>query len=102
MKRLTTILGVILLLALTTGCRRSQADRYARYMEDVSDTTFEYIMPKADSLDANGNAIAKAKKGGGWADDDGLVAIPDIPQERPVNMSASDYEAMREYAGKGE
>ena len=33
--------------------------------------------------------------------DDALLEIPDIPQERPVNMRANDYELDKEISGKG-
>lgn len=99
MKKLICLLGFLLLLSLTIGCRRSQADRYQRYVEDVSDSTFEYITPKEDSVNADGESVNN--EDADWADDDGLVAIPDIPKERSVNMNANDYDAMKEFSGRG-
>lgn len=95
MKQLTTFLGALLLLAVLAGCRRSQADRYQRYMEEVADSTFEYITPPEDSVDIDAD-VEKSS----WADDDGLVAVPDIPKERKVNMRASDYDVMKEMGGQ--
>ena len=34
------------------------------------------------------------------ADDDGLVAIPDIPDDRGVDMAANDYELKKMMMGK--
>ncbi len=99
MKQLTTLFGALLLLAVLTGCKRSQADRYQRYMEEVADSTFEYITPPEDSVDIDAEADADVEKGS-WADDDGLVAVPDIPKERKVNMRASDYDVMKEMGGQ--
>lgn len=86
----------------TYSCRPNQAERYQRYLEDISDTTFEYVTPKADSLNADGEPIVpEGQAKGDWADDDGLVAVPDIPKERHVNMNASNHEVERVMKGKG-
>lgn len=93
-------MGAALLITLMAGCRLSQEDRYQRYVEDVADSTFEYITPPADSVSLEEDLDAEVEKGA-WADDDGLVAVPDIPKERKVDMSASNYDAIREMTGKG-
>ena len=100
MKQLPCYLGALLLLALAGGCRPGQADRYQRYMEEVADTTFEYITPAQDSIDADGESVKNKGEEAGWADDDGLVAVPEIPQERRVNMGADDYELKKVMSGK--
>ena len=95
-------LFVGMLVMTVFSCRPNQAERYQRYMEDVADSTFEYITPKEDSLNADGELIVPEEEvGGGWADDDGLVAVPDIPKERHVNMNASNHEVERVMKGKG-
>ena len=95
-------LFVGMLVMTVFSCRPNQAERYQRYLEDVTDTTFEYITPKEDSLNADGEVIVPEEEvGGGWADDDGLVAVPDIPKERRVNMNASNREVERVMTGKG-
>jgi hypothetical protein len=90
-----------MLVMATYSCRPNQAERYQRYLEDMADSTFEYVTPKADSLNADGEPIVpEGEVGGGWANDDGLVAVPDIPKERRVNMSASERDLERVMSGK--
>ena len=98
MKRLTYTMMAFLLLMVLASCRQSQADRYQRYLEEKNDTTFEFIEQPADSV-VEAEAEASAE-GAGWADDDGLVAVPDIPKERSVNMNADDYETKKVMSGK--
>lgn len=98
MKRLTYTMMAFLLLTVLSGCRQSQADRYQRYLEEKNDTTFEFIEQPADSV-VEAEAEASAD-GGDWADDDGLIAVPDIPKERAVNMNADDYETKKVMSGK--
>jgi hypothetical protein len=99
MKKLTTFFGALLLLTLMVGCHRSQADRYQRYLEEVndSDSNFEYITPRADSVNIDEEVDADVKKGD-WADDDGLVAVPDIPKERKIQRTGGNYDPMKEFA----
>jgi hypothetical protein len=87
-----------LLLMVLASCRQSQADRYQRYLEEKNDTTFEFIEQPADSV-VEAEAEASAE-GAGWADDDGLVAVPDIPKERAINMNADDYETKKVMTGR--
>lgn len=95
-------LFVGMLVMTVYSCHQNPAERYQRYLEDIADTTFEYITPKEDSLNADGELIVSEEEvGGGWADDDGLVAVPDIPKERRVNMNANNYEVERVMNGKG-
>ena len=101
MKKLI-FLFVGMLVMTVFSCRPNQAERYQRYLEDVADTTFEYITPKKDSLNADGEPIVPEEEvGGGWADDDGLVTVPDIPKERRVNKNANNYDVERVMKGKG-
>lgn len=98
MKRLTYTMMAFLLLMVLSSCRQSQADRYQRYLEEKNDTTFEFIEQPADSV-VEAEAEASAE-GAGWADDDGLVAVPDIPKERAINMNADDYETKKVMTGR--
>ncbi len=98
MKRLTYMMMALLLMGLI-GCKRSQADRYQRYLEEKDDTTFEYIPEKTDSVAVADPAETRSDVGD-YADDDGIVAIPDIPGERPVDMSADDYEVKKAMSGR--
>jgi hypothetical protein len=95
MKRLTYTMMVFLLLSVLSGCRQSQADKYQRYLEERNDTTFEYIEQSRDSVIDEDAAAVEA-----ITDDDGLVAVPDIPKERAVNMHADDYETKKLMSGK--
>ena len=98
MKRLTYTMMAFLLLMVLASCRQSQADRSQRYLEEKNDTTFEFIEQPADSV-VEAEAEASAE-GAGWADDDGLVAVPDIPKERAINMNADDYETKKVMTGR--
>lgn len=98
MKRLTYTMMAFLLLMVLASCRQSQADRYQRYLEEKNDTIFEFIEQPADSV-VEAEAEASAE-GAGWADDDGLVAVPDIPKERAINMNADDYETKKVMTGR--
>lgn len=101
MKRLTYTMLAFLLLTVLFSCRQSQADRYQRYLEEKDDTTFEYIQEPADSVvEAEGSESEARNEDADWADDDGLVAVPDIPQERAVRMNADDYEVKKAMSGK--
>ena len=95
-------LFVGMLIMTVYSCHQNPSERYQRYLEDVADTTFEYITPKEDSLNADGELIVPEEEvGGGWADDDGLVAVPDIPKERRVIKNSNNYDVERVMKGKG-
>ena len=88
-----------MLVMATYSCRPNQAERYQRYLEEVNDSNsnFEYITPHADSVKINEDEETIVEKGD-WADDDGLVSVPDIPKERKVNMTGGNYDPMKEFA----
>ena len=88
-----------MLVMATYSCRPNQAERYQRYLEEVNDSNsnFEYITPHADSVKINEDEETIVEKGD-WADDDGLVAVPDIPKERKVNMTGGNYDPMKEFS----
>ena len=95
MKQLTYVFLAMLLLSLF-GCRRNRADsQYERYLEDTA--KIEFITPPEDSVVLE-DAMDEA-----WMEDDGeLITIPDIPQERSVNMGASDYELNKIMSGRAD
>lgn len=85
-----------LLLTASVGCKQTAEDRYNRYLEEVADTssTMEFITPKEDPvpppLDEGDDP---------FANDEGIYTIPEIPQEREVNMNANTYEIEKEMRG---
>ena len=86
-------LFVGMLIMTVHSCHQNPSERYQRYLEDVADTTFEYITPKEDSLNADGELIVPEEEvGSGWADDDGLVAVPD---------ASCQYECQQSRGGEG-
>lgn len=85
MKRLL-YLTLTFLLLITTGCRRHRTIQYVRVPVD---TAAANDIPGMDS-----DSLVLG------ADDDGLVAIPDIPDDRGVDMAANDYELKKMMMGK--
>ena len=80
------------------GCKQTQADRFERYLEEANDTTIshvEFITPGADSV-----AVPADDAIDPYADDDGIYTIPDIPQERDIDMNANNYELERMMMGR--
>ena len=94
MKQLTYVFFTLLLLSFI-GCNRNRAARqYERFLEDSC--KIEFITPPEDSV-----KIEEDVDELGSAGDEDLLVIPDIPQERDVNMGASDYELKKMMSGKG-
>ena len=94
MKQLTYVFLSLLLLSFI-GCNRNRAARqYERFLEDSG--KIEFITPPEDSV-----KIEEDVDELGSAGDEDLLVIPDIPQERDVNMGASDYELKKMMSGKG-
>lgn len=94
MKQLTYVFFALLLLSFI-GCNRNRAARqYERFQEDSD--RIEFITPPEDTvkIEEEGDDL-------GSTDDEDLLVIPDIPQERDVNMGASDYELKKVMSGKG-
>lgn len=88
---------MITLVALTfLGCGGNTNQRqYERYQYDSA--RIEFIYPKEDTVEMVEEETSD------WAEtDEGLMTIPDIPQERSVNMGASDYELEKMMSGKGD
>lgn len=95
MKQLTYVFFALLLLSFI-GCNRNRAARqYERFQEDSD--RIEFIIPPEDTV-----KIEEEVDNLGSADDEELLVIPDIPQERSVNMGASDYELKKMMSGKGD
>ena len=97
MRRLT-IMTLALTLTMFAGCKQTAEDRYQRYLEEVADSSsmIEFITPEADP-------VAPPTDDGEdpFADDGkGIYTIPEIPQQREVNMNANNYELERVMQGK--
>ena len=95
MKRLFYI-ALALVLIMTAGCKRkNRAERlYERYLND-SDRV-EFITPKDDPVKIKEEVVKETVVDNG----EGLFAIPDIPEERGVNMNSSDAELEDVMSGK--
>ena len=94
MKKLTLAFWTILLLSLLS-CRRNRMQiQYERFQED---STMEFITPPEDTVMIEENGGNE-----NLMDDEELITIPDIPQERSVDMGASDYELERMMSGRGD
>lgn len=101
MRRLTYMIIAVVALTMTSCGRNKAQQQYEQFLENKNE--MEFITPKEDSvkLDEKGN-VSNGKSddldlGGS---DDGLMVIPDIPQERQVNMGASDYELEKMMSGR--
>lgn len=82
-------------LAAFSGCKQSADERYQRYLEDVADTTnMEFITPAKDSIELVDDEMGSFDDGGS------IYTIPEIPQERSVNMNADNYEVEKMMMGK--
>lgn len=88
--RSVTLLIVFILLAILWGCKQTQEERFQRYLEEVADSssTIEFVTPSEDS-EATQTEIGEDDS---FADDEGIYTIPDIPQQREVDMNANSYE----------
>jgi hypothetical protein len=94
MKQLCYVFLALLMISVI-GCRRNRAERlYERFQEDSG--KIEFIIPPEDTVVLEDEDMDPAK----WDEEEGLMAIPDIPQERRVNMSANDYELEKMMKGK--
>ena len=95
MKRLPYISLALVLLA-TVSCRRNRTERlYERYLND-SDRV-EFITPAEDTVEIEVEELASDKDP---VETEGLFSIPDIPEERGVNMSSSDEELVKMMEGE--
>ena len=85
MRRLT-IMTLALTLTLFTGCKQTAEDRYQRYLEEVEKD------PVAPPTDDGPDPFAN--------DNEGVYTIPEIPQERKVDMNSNTYELDKYMRGK--
>ena len=87
-----------LTLAVLAGCKQTAEDRYQRYLDEVADSTtaIEFITPEKDPV-----APPTDEGPDPFADDGkGIYTIPEIPQERDVNMNANTYELEKMMQGR--
>lgn len=85
MKKLICMVMAVMLLTVV-GCRRHKTIQYVRVAPDS-------VAEAANDIPKAGDPLESIDNSSDWSgDDDGLIAIPDIPQERPVNMRANDSE----------
>ena len=77
---------LILLLPCATGCHRQRTVQYVRIPVDTAAVN--------DIPTVDGDSLVYG------ADDDGLVALPDLPEERDVDLYANDYELKKMMMGK--
>ncbi len=96
MKRLIYISLALVLLA-TAGCKkRNRAERqYERYLND-SDRV-EFVTPPEDTVEIAEEELESDKDP---VETEGIFSIPDIPEERSVNMNSSDAELRELMSGK--
>ena len=95
MKRLTFLTFVFVLLAFI-GCQQSAESRYQRYLEEVADTSgIEFITPEEDPVE-----YVEDNLGDPFADDGGVITVPDIPQQHEVSRYGSNYEVEKVMMGK--
>ena len=95
MKRLTFLTFVLVLFAFI-GCQQSAESRYQRYLEEVADTSgIEFITPEEDPVE-----YVEDNLGDPFADDGGVITVPDIPQQHEVSRYGSNYEVEKVMMGK--
>ena len=95
MKRLTFLTLVLVLFAFV-GCQQSAESRYQRYLEEVADTSgIEFITPEEDPVE-----YVEDNLGDPFADDGGVITVPDIPQQHEVSRYGSNYEVEKVMMGK--
>ena len=95
MNRLTFLTLVFVLFAFI-GCQQSAESRYQRYLEEVADTSgIEFITPEEDPVE-----YVEDNLGDPFADDGGVITVPDIPQQHEVSRYGSNYEVEKVMMGK--
>ena len=95
MKRLFYI-SLALVLISTTGCKRNRAERqYERYLSDSN--RVEFVTPATDTVMVEEEVEEDEPAA---SETEGIFSIPDIPEERGVDMSSSDAELQEIMEGK--
>lgn len=99
MRRLTILILILACVVYANiGCKQTAEDRYQRYLEEVNDSSessMEFITPDEDPV-----AAVEDDAYDPFADDEGIVTIPDIPKERSVNMNSNNYEVEKMMMGR--
>ena len=99
MKKLNFLAFGLLLLLVLGGCRRSESERYQKYLETTSDSTsFEFVTPPEDKV----KLAEEAAKQIDPHDNDSVYGVPSIPQDHGINMTASDDEAEKIMRGEAD
>lgn len=93
MKQLTYLFLTMLLLGIFSCHHDRAARQYERFLEDTA--RMEFITPPEDTV-----KIEEIEEALDWEDEGEIITIPDIPQERSVNMGASDYELRKMMSGR--
>lgn len=95
MKRLFYIALAIVLIS-AAGCKRkNRSERlYERYLNDSN--RVEFVTPSVDTVEIE-QGVEEEKEP---VESEGLFSIPDIPEERGVNMKSSDAELQDIMEGK--
>lgn len=97
--RQLSLLSLVLVILMLTSCRRNKAEAdFERFVEKKDTAEMEFITPKEDPVKLDDDINQKNSALGG--NDDGLVVIPDIPQERKVNMHSNTYELEKMMQGR--
>ncbi len=97
MKQIFHLTFLLLLATCFIGCKQSEADRYERYLESLEDSTgMEFITPAKDSVELD----VFGSEDNDLESDDELITVPEIPQEREIDMNANSYDLERVMMGK--
>lgn len=95
MRRLTFLTFILALLAFI-GCKQTAEDRYQNYLEQMADSSgIEFITPERDPIE-----YVEEERVDPFADDGGIVTVPDIPKEHYVDMNGNNYEVEKMMMGK--
>ena len=89
--------SLALVLFATIGCkRRNKAERqYERYLNDSN--RVEFVAPKVDTIEVEEEGLASDKEVNYGED---IFEIPDIPEERGIDMNSSDEELQKIMEGE--
>lgn len=88
--------SLVFVLLITVSCRRNRAERqYERYLND-SDRV-EFVTPPEDTVEIE---VEEVKSTVAPDDGEGVFSIPDIPEQRDVNMRSNDADVKEFMKGK--
>ena len=86
MKKLFCFVAVLLMLTVV-GCRRNKTIQYVRVVQDSTEAAAN-DSPGVEDIE------------GYIGDDEGVMEMPDPPQERPVNMRSNDRDVEKLMKGE--